>query len=237
MSTPKLRLPDGIRACLFDMDGVLTDTASVHAKAWKETFDDVLRARDGDDFRPFDIDADYGPHVDGKPREDGVRDFLASRGITLSEDEVDDIAERKTDAFREVIDRDGVKVFDGSARFVRAAREAGMRCIVVSASANTPLVLQKAGIDDLFDDRVDGTTLAEEHLKGKPAPDSFLRGAEKAGVEPAAAAVFEDALAGVEAGRAGHFGITVGVDRHHHPEALKEHGADVVVSDLAELLA
>jgi beta-phosphoglucomutase family hydrolase len=239
----RLGLPTTIRAGLFDMDGVLTDTASTHARAWKETFDEVLRAR-GDD-RPFDLGADYATYVDGKPREDGVRDFLRSRGIDLPEGEPDDppgddtvrgVGNRKNALVQRLIDEEGVKVYDGSVRFVRAARDAGLRTAVVSSSANTRLILDRAGLADLFDARVDGTTIADEHLAGKPAPDSFLRGAELLGVEPAQAAVFEDALAGVEAGRAGGFGLTVGVDRHGQPDALRAHGADVVVSDLAELL-
>ena len=238
-----LGIPATIRAGLFDMDGVLTDTASTHARAWKETFDAVLRAH-GDD-RPFDLGADYATYVDGKPREDGVRDFLRSRGIELPEGEPDDppgadtvrgVGNRKNARVQRLIDDEGVKVYDGSVRFLRAARDAGLRTAVVSSSANTLRILERAGLADLFDARVDGTTLADEHLAGKPAPDSFLRGAELLGVEPAQAAVFEDALAGVEAGRAGGFGLTVGVDRHGQPHALRAHGADVVVSDLAELL-
>jgi beta-phosphoglucomutase family hydrolase len=238
-----LGLPATIRAGLFDMDGVLTDTASTHARAWKETFDAVLHAH-GDD-RPFDLGADYATYVDGKPREDGVRDFLRSRGIDLPEGEPDDppgddtvrgVGNRKNALVQRLIDDEGVKVYDGSVRFLRAARDAGLRTAVVSSSANTPRILERAGLADLFDARVDGTTLADEHLAGKPAPDSFLRGAELLGVEPAQAAVFEDALAGVEAGRAGGFGITVGIDRHGQADELRAHGADVVVSDLAELL-
>jgi beta-phosphoglucomutase family hydrolase len=239
----RLGLPTTIRAGLFDMDGVLTDTASTHARAWKETFDEVLRAH-GDD-RAFDLGADYATYVDGKPREDGVRDFLRSRGIDLPEGEPDDppgndtvrgVGNRKNALVQRLIEEEGVKVYDGSVRFLRAARDAGLRTAVVSSSANTRRILERAGLADLFDARVDGTTLADEHLAGKPAPDSFLRGAELLGVEPAQAAVFEDALAGVEAGRAGGFGLTVGVDRHGQPDALRAHGADVVVSDLAELL-
>jgi beta-phosphoglucomutase family hydrolase len=239
----RLGLPTTIRAGLFDMDGVLTDTASTHARAWKETFDAVLRAH-GDD-RPFDLGADYATYVDGKRREDGVRDFLRSRGIDLPEGEPDDppgddtvrgVGNRKNALVQQLIDEEGVKVYDGSVRFLRAARDAGLRTAVVSSSANTRRILERAGLADLFDARVDGTTLADEHLAGKPAPDSFLRGAELLGVEPAQSAVFEDALAGVEAGRAGGFGITVGVDRHGQSDALRAHGADVVVSDLAELL-
>lgn len=240
-----LGLPDTIRACLFDMDGVLTDTASVHAEAWKRMFDEYLRERLGPDAEPFDVERDYGLYVDGKPREDGVRDFLASRGIELPKGTPDDGAEvdtihgvgkRKNVLVLKLIEERGVDVYEGSVRFVDAAREAGLKTAVVSSSANTKLILDKAGLADRFDARVDGVTLATEQIKGKPAPDSFLRAAELLGVAPAAAAVFEDALAGVAAGRAGGFGVTIGVDRHGQPDALREHGADIVVSDLAELL-
>ena len=241
-----LGLPDTIRACLFDMDGVLTDTASVHAEAWKRMFDEYLREQLGPDAEPFDIARDYGLYVDGKPREDGVRDFLASRGMKLPEGRSDDgpetetvhgVGKRKNVLVLKLIEERGVDVYDGSVRFVDTAREAGLRTAVVSSSANTKLILDRAGLSDRFDARVDGVTLATEQIKGKPAPDSFLRAAELLGVAPTAAAVFEDALAGVAAGRAGGFGVTVGVDRHGQPEALREHGADIVVSDLAELLA
>jgi beta-phosphoglucomutase family hydrolase len=241
-----IRLPDSVTACLFDMDGVLTDTASLHAEAWKRSFDAFLREYQGVDAQPFDIEADYEQHVDGKPREDGVRDFLASRGIDLPEGSPDDppeaatvtgVAKRKNVLVLALIDERGVDVYEGSVRFVKAAREAGMRTAVVSSSANTAHILEAAGMSDQFDARVDGVTLAEEKLRGKPAPDSFLRGAELVGVGPESAAVFEDAFAGVAGGRAGGFAVVVGVDRNGNPEALREHGADVVVSDLAELLA
>jgi beta-phosphoglucomutase family hydrolase len=241
-----VRLPETIRACLFDMDGVLTDTASVHAEAWKRMFDEYLRERLGADAEPFDIARDYGLYVDGKPRQDGVRDFLASRGIELPEGTPDDPAEvdtihgvgkRKNVLVLKLIEDRGVDVYEGSVKFVDAARAAGLKTAVVSSSANTKLILDSAGIADRFEARVDGVTLATEHIKGKPAPDSFLRAAELLEVPPAQAAVFEDALAGVAAGHAGGFGVTVGVDRHGQPDALREHGADIVVSDLAELLA
>jgi beta-phosphoglucomutase family hydrolase len=241
-----VRLPDTIRACLFDMDGVLTDTASVHAEAWKRMFDEYLRERLGADAEPFEIARDYGQYVDGKPRQDGVRDFLASRGIELPEGTPDDppevdtihgVGKRKNVLVLKLIEERGVDVYEGSVKFVDAARAAGLKTAVVSSSANTELILDSAGIADRFEARVDGVTLATERIKGKPAPDSFLRAAELLGVPPAEAAVFEDALAGVAAGHAGGFGVTVGVDRHGQPDALREHGADVVVSDLAELLA
>jgi len=243
-----LGLPDGTQACLFDLDGVLTQTAKVHAKAWKQMFDEFLQARakeTGEPFVPFDEHADYDEHVDGLPRADGVRNFLASRGITLPEGADDDspdattvhgLGNRKNQLVLAIIDRDGVQVYDGSVAYVRAARDAGLRCAVVSSSANARDVLQAAGILDLFDHVVDGHTTQEQGLKGKPAPDTFLAGARAVGVEPARAAVYEDALAGVQAGHAGRFGRVIGVDRAGQADALREHGADVVVEDLSELL-
>ncbi|MBV9350137.1 MAG: beta-phosphoglucomutase family hydrolase [Mycobacterium sp.] len=243
-----LGLPDGVHACLFDLDGVLTDTASVHTKAWTDMFDDYLRQRaerTGDEFVPFDPDKEYREYVDGKPREDGVRSFLESRGIELPEGDPDDppdketvygLGTRKNDAFQKTLHENGVKVFDGSRRYLEAVAEAGLAVAVVSSSANTRDVLQVAGIEQFVQQRVDGVTLREEHLEGKPAPDSFLRAAELLDVEPGAAAVFEDAISGVEAGRAGNFGFVVGVDRLGHGDELRRNGADVVVTDLAELL-
>ncbi len=243
-----LGLPDGIQALLFDLDGVLTKTAAVHAAAWKEMFDDFLRQRaesEGTPFVPFDIHDDYDEYVDGKPRSDGVRDFLRSRQIVLPEGGDEDppqaqtvrgLGNRKNVLVLERIERDGVEVFEGSRRYLDAAREAGARLAVVSSSANTAQVLEVTGIADYFEVRVDGITIVERGLKGKPAPDTFLYAASELGVEPAHAAVFEDALAGVEAGRAGHFGVVVGVDRVGQAAALAEHGADVVVQDVAELL-
>ena len=243
-----LGLPDGITALLFDMDGVLTNTATVHDRAWKQTFDEYLRARSkktGEPFREFDSDADYDEYVDGKPRYDGVRSFLESRDIHLPEGSPDDrpdqeticgIGNRKNDLVQSILEKDGVEVYDGSVRFVKAARDAGLRRAVVSSSANTAQVLKAAGIDDLFEARIDGNTINERHLKGKPAPDTFLAGAKALDTDAAHAVVFEDALAGVQAGRDGHFGYVVGVDRVGQADALKAHGASVVVTDLAELL-
>jgi beta-phosphoglucomutase family hydrolase len=231
-----LGLPDQIKACLFDLDGVITQTAKVHAKAWKQMFDEFLRKHDGDDFKPFDAHDDYDKYVDGKPREDGTRSFLESRGIELSDAEIKELGDRKNELVLKLIDEQGVEVYGGSVRYVKAAIDAGLRRAVVSSSANTKAVLKSAGLLDLFEEIVDGNTLAEEHLNGKPAPDSFLAGARKLGVEASQATVFEDALAGVEAGRAGNFGYVVGVDRVGQADALKAHGADVVVSDLEELL-
>jgi beta-phosphoglucomutase family hydrolase len=230
-----LGLPEGIIACLFDLDGVLTKTATVHAKAWKQMFDGYLQERDGAGLTPFDLHHDYDEFVDGKPREDGVRDFLKSRGIDADAATVKRLGDEKNALVQEIIDRDGVEVYDGSVAYVRRAKEAGLKLAVVSSSANAKPVLASVGLLDLFDDVVDGHAVAEDGLKGKPAPDTFLEGARRVGVEPAQAAVFEDALAGVEAGRAGAFGRVVGVDRVGQADALKQHGADVVVADLSEL--
>jgi beta-phosphoglucomutase family hydrolase len=243
-----LGLPDKVRACLFDLDGVLTDTASVHTKAWKAMFDAYLSERaerTGDKFIPFDAGADYRKYVDGKKREDGVKSFLDSRGIQLPDGNPDDpggaetiygLGNRKNEMFQKVLEKDGVEVFDGSRRYLEAVSAAGLGIAVVSSSANTRDVLEITGLDRFVQQRVDGITLREEHIKGKPAPDSYLRGAQLLDVPPDAAAVFEDALSGVEAGHAGNFGYVVGVDRVGQAEDLRRSGADVVVTDLAELL-
>jgi beta-phosphoglucomutase family hydrolase len=243
-----LALPDGVTACLFDLDGVLTQTAKVHDAAWKQMFDAYLReraARDGEPFVAFDPVGDYDEYVDGKPRYEGVRAFLASRGIELPEGSPDDppgaetiggLGNRKNEIVLSLIRTHGVEPYDGSVRYVRAARDAGLLRAVVSSSANARDVLAAAGIDDLFDARIDGIVAERDRLKGKPAPDTFLAGARAVGVTPSQAAVFEDALAGVEAGRAGKFRFVVGVDRVGQSEALRAHGADVVVRDLAELM-
>jgi beta-phosphoglucomutase family hydrolase len=243
-----LGLPDGIRGCLFDLDGVLTQTAKVHDAAWKEMFDDFLRQRaqrTGQPFVPFDPAADYDEYVDGKPRADGTRSFLESRGIELPEGTDDDppdaetihgLGNRKNILVLRKIRDDGVDAYPGSVRYVEAVKAAGLPRAVVSSSANCHDVLVAAHIDDLFDARIDGVVAEREHLRGKPAPDTFLAGARALGLKPTAATVFEDALAGVAAGRAGGFGFVVGVDRVGQAEALKQHGADVVVTDLAELL-
>ncbi|OBI72692.1 hypothetical protein A5663_07840 [Mycobacterium sp. E740] len=238
-----------MRAALFDLDGVLTDTASVHKKAWKAMFDDFLRRRSecsGEAFTPFDAQTDYLTYVDGKKREDGVRSFLESRSIELPEGDSDDgpqqetvagLGNRKNDMFQEVLQTDGIEVFDGSRRYLEAVSNAGLGIAVVSSSANTRQVLELTGLARFIQQRVDGVVLREENIPGKPAPDSFLRAAELLGVEPGQGAVFEDALSGVAAGRAGHFGVVVGVDRVGQAEALRDNGADIVVTDLAELLA
>jgi beta-phosphoglucomutase family hydrolase len=243
-----LGLPDSIHGCLFDLDGVLTKTAKVHDAAWKEMFDGFLRDRaaaTGQPFVPFDAVTDYDEYVDGKPRADGARSFLASRGIELPEGGEDDppdaqtihgLSNRKNQIVLRRIRADGVEAYEGSVRYVRAARDAGLHRAVVSSSANARDVLVAAGIEDLFEARIDGIVAEREHLRGKPAPDTFLAGARALRLEPKAAVVYEDALAGVAAGRAGGFGYVVGVDRAGQAEALAEHGADVVVTDLAELL-
>jgi beta-phosphoglucomutase family hydrolase len=237
-------LPDHIRAILFDLDGVLTGTAALHRDAWRATFDDFLRQRDGEGFTPF-TDRDYADHVDGRPRADGVRTFLESRGIQLPEGNPDDppdamtvngVGNRKNELVRKIMDERGVTPYPGSLRYLRAARDAGLPIAVVTSSANGAAVLDAAKLTPMIDALVDGLRLAKDHLRGKPAPDSFLAGARALGVEPANAAVFEDALAGVAAGRAGGFGYVVGVNRADQADALREHGADVVVDDLAELL-
>jgi Cof subfamily protein (haloacid dehalogenase superfamily)/beta-phosphoglucomutase family hydrolase len=235
----RLGLPPRTRACLFDLDGVLTQTARLHASAWKETFDEYLRARadkTGQQFVPFDPVHDYTAYVDGKLRVDGARAFLASRDIRPGDDELRALAGRKDERLVALIGQRHVETYAGSLRYLQAARAAGLRTAVVSASKHCPEVLASAGISDLFDARIDGNVAAAEHLAGKPAPDSYLAAARAVSVAPAEAVVFEDALAGVEAGRAGHFGYVVGVDRVGQAAALKRHGADVVVTDLAALM-
>ncbi|SCG45301.1 beta-phosphoglucomutase family hydrolase [Micromonospora inositola] len=243
-----LGLPAHVTACLFDLDGVLTQTARVHNAAWTETFNAFLRDRaaaTGEPYRPFDPGPDYNRYVDGKPRADGVRSFLASRGITLPEGTADDppeadtvhgVGNRKNVILLKRIHTDGVEVYPGSVAYLEAAAAAGLRRAVVSASANCRDVVAAAGLDRLLEARVDGVVARERGLRGKPHPDTFLAGAELLGVAPANAAVFEDALAGVAAGRAGGFGHVVGVDRVGQADELRAHGADVVVTDLAELL-
>ena len=243
-----LGLPDATRACMFDLDGVLTDTASVHAAAWKRMFDEFLAAharQQGVPLRPFDIVADYGAYVDGRPRMEGTRTFLASRGIELPEGGPDDppgaqtvygLSTAKNDLVQTLIQEQGVDVYPGSVRYLHAVRDAGLRTAVVSSSANAGQVLDVAGLSSLIDHRVDGVTAKERALAGKPAPDTFLAAAADLGVDPDQAVVFEDALAGVAAGRAGNFGRVIGVDRLGQADALRAQGADVVVTDLADLL-
>jgi beta-phosphoglucomutase family hydrolase len=244
----RLLLPEGITGCLFDLDGVITRTASLHAMAWKEMFDAFLSERGSDlggDARPFELPGDYTAYVDGRLRQDGVRAFLSSRGIALPDGTADDppsaetingLGMRKNDLFLQVLERDGAEVYDSSVALVRVALDAGLRRAVVSASRNCQALLESAGIDDLFEVRIDGEVAAERGLPGKPAPDTFLAAADDLGLRPAECAVFEDATSGVAAGRAGGFGHVVGVDRAGHRDDLLAHGADVVVDDLAELL-
>ena len=245
---PVLGLPPGVTACLFDLDGVLTQTALVHNAAWKQTFDEFLQAwseQHGEPYVPFDSGADYHDYVDGRPRADGVRTFLASRGITLPEgsphdgpDEqtVNGIGNRKNELVLTKIREGAVQVYPGSVRYLHAAKAAGLRRAVVSASANCEDVLEAAGIAQLIEARVDGITARAEHLPGKPAPDTFLYAAELLDTAPENCAVFEDAQAGVAAGKAGGFGIVVGVDRVGQADALRRNGADIVVQDLSDLL-
>ncbi|SIR70065.1 HAD family hydrolase [Williamsia sterculiae] len=243
-------LPDpsdsSITAALFDLDGVLTTTAELHQTAWKAVFDEVIAAQHPADDRPFS-ERDYLDHVDGRPRDDGVREFLKSRGIELPEGSPDDngldtvlgIGRRKNDLFLKTLDEKGVDPYPGSVRYLRAVRDAGFAIAVVTSSANGAAVLEAAGLTDYIDARIDGLTLADEHIAGKPAPDSYLAGAKALGVDAAAAAVYEDAVSGVRAGAAGHFGAVVGVDRvgdGRHDEDLRAGGATVVVRDLDELL-
>jgi beta-phosphoglucomutase family hydrolase len=241
-------LPPRIRACLFDLDGVLTETATVHAAAWKEMFDSFLKHRAAESDTPyvaFDAVSDYDAYVDGKSRADGTLSFLQSRSIDLPLGEIGDRADAKTiyglgNAKNAILIRrirhDGVQAYPSSVRYVQAVRSAGLATAVVSSSANCAEVLLAAGIADLFDTRIDGVTVAAHRLAGTPAPDTYLAAAAQLGVPPADAAVFEDALSGVAAGRAGGFGFVVGVDRVGQAVALRNHGADVVVGDLARLL-
>ncbi len=248
MVETRLGLPSSIRACLFDLDGVLTETATLHAKAWQQMFDGFLSARarsSGQPFVPFDVVSDYDQYVDGKPRDDGTRSFLDSRGIQLPEGTGEDpetaetiqgLAKRKNGILLALMREQGVKAYPGSVRYVRAVKSAGLRTAVVSSSENCHEMLIASGIEDLFDARIDGVVAVERHLAGKPAPDTFLAAARALGVTPAQAAVFEDALAGVAAGHAGRFGFVVGVDRVGQADELRRHGAEVVVTDLAALL-
>lgn len=243
-----LSVPPAITAGLFDLDGVITQTARLHAAAWKETFDSYLEERarrTGETLSPFALPDDYREHVDGKLREDGVKGFLAARGIHLppgspgdppTAETIRGLSARKNASFLDVLRREGVEVYPGSVRFVEEMRAAGWRRAVVSASRNCEALVDAAGIADLFEVRIDGVTAGRDNLAGKPAPDMFLAAAAALGVHPGECAVFEDALAGVEAGRRGAFGWVVGVDRTGNGDALRAHGADIVVTDLAQLL-
>jgi len=240
--------PDKFDAVFFDLDGVITATAKVHAKCWKIMFDEYLKKRSaekGEPFRPFDIETDYRLYVDGKPRFDGVRDFLTSRKIDLPEGTHEDppnaetvggLGNHKNDLINEVIKTDGVEAYEGTITLARQIRDAGIKIAVVTSSQNCDAVLKAIHITDLFDAKVDGNVIHEQNLAGKPAPDSFLEGAKRLGVEPARAVVVEDAISGVQAGRNGKFGLVIGVDRKGNAEELKKNGADIVVKDLSEFL-
>ncbi|MGH9306262.1 MAG: HAD family hydrolase [Acidimicrobiales bacterium] len=243
-----LGLPEDIRACLFDLDGVVTRTAVVHAAAWKEMFDAFLEqraAQEGEEFVPFDEHDDYDTYVDGKPRDDGTSSFLGSRHIDLPLGQPDDragtntirgLGQAKNEIVLRLIRTEGVKPYQGSVAYLQAVRRAGLVTAVVSSSTNCQDVLEAVQLEHFFDVRIDGLVAKEAGLDGKPAPDTFLAAASRLGVDPQAAAVFEDAIAGVEAGRAGGFGWVVGVDRVGQAEQLESHGADVVVDDLAKLM-
>ncbi len=234
-----LGLPSQITVALFDLDGVLTTTATVHQRAWTQAFDAFLAARparDGENHAPFTED-DYLRYVDGRPRTDGVRNFLAARGIAADDAVVDEVAEAKNALFLAVVARDGVAPYPDAVRYLEAARAAGLHIAVVTSSKNGAAVLEAAGLTGFVEQRVDGNTIVAEHLRGKPAPDSYLRGAELMGVPPERAAVFEDAISGVQAGAAGGFGAVVGIDRvgGDQAEQMTAAGATVVVADLDEL--
>lgn len=243
-----LKLPENIRACLFDMDGVLTQTAKVHSEAWKTMFDGFLKHRaehDGNTFVPFDIATDYVNYVDGRLRQDGVRTFLQSRGIQIPEGNPDDdetletiygLGNRKNKQVVQLIKTQGVETFADAITFLHAVRRAGIKTAVVSASKNTPDVLQVTNLADQFDFVMHGGIAAEMHLPGKPAPDTFLAAAEALGEPAANCAVLEDAISGVQAGKAGKFGYVIGVDRVDHGDELKANGADIVLRSLEELV-
>jgi beta-phosphoglucomutase family hydrolase len=239
---------DRYDAVLFDLDGVITNTAKIHAACWKKMFDEYLQQRAtqrGEAFRPFDIVTDYRLHVDGKPRYDGVRDFLTSRGIQLPEGSPDDppqaetvcgLGNRKNRLVTKAIEDMGVQAYEGSVRFVRRLRRDGFKVAIVSSSENCAAILKAAKLDDLFEVRVDGAMVEAEQLAGKPAPDTFLIGARLLGVEPARTVVVEDAISGVQAGLSGNFGLVIGVARKGDTEELARHGAHLVVNDLDELV-
>ena len=239
---------DQYDAVLFDLDGVITDTANLHATCWKQMFDEYLQKRarqTGEPFRPFDLAADYRLYVDGKTRFDGVRDFLRSRGIQLPEGDPDDPAEvetvcglgnRKNDLVNRAIADEGVKPYEGTVQFIHQLRRNGFKTAVVTSSQNCAAVLKAAKLDDFFEVRVDGNTIHEQRLAGKPAPDTFLMAARLLGVEPTRTVVIEDALSGVEAGCNGKFGLVIGIARKGNAEELKRHGAHLVVDDLGELV-
>jgi len=249
MSSEKpLVTSDSFDAVLFDLDGVLTATAEVHASCWKKTFDHYLQlraAKNNEPFQPFDLNRDYSSYVDGMPRFDGVKSFLESRGIDLPYGHPDDppdreticgIGNRKEDLLIKTLKTVGVQVYEGSVAWVRHLRSTGIKTAVVSSSKNCQAVLEAGGIDDLFDARVDGHIVEDQKLPGKPAPDTYLHASALLHASPRRAVIVEDAIVGVQAGRNGGFGLVIGVDRKNHGEALRENGADVVVTDLKEML-
>ncbi len=250
MSAKPSVTPANFDAVLFDLDGVLTATAKVHAASWKKTFDEYLKQRadkNNEPFKPFDLDQDYSLYVDGKPRYEGVKSFLESRDIHLPYGDPSDppdreticgIGNRKEELVLKTLKNEGVEVYDGSVAWVKQLRQAGIKIAVVSSSKNCQAVLQAGGIEDLFDDRVDGHTVEDQKLPGKPAPDTFLKAAEFLGAPPKRAVVVEDAISGVQAGRNGKFGLVIGVNRkdQSHADGLRENGADIVVNDLREML-
>ena len=239
---------DRYDAALLDLDGVITDTAGVHAACWKQMFDEYLQERAtqrGEVFRPFDVATDYRLYVDGKPRFDGVRDFLTSRGIQLPEGSPDDppqaetvggLGNRKNDLVNKIIEEKGVEPYEGSVKLIHQLRRHGFKIAVVTSSQNCTAVLKAAKLEDFFDVQVDGNMIHAQHLAGKPAPDTFLTAAKLLGVEPTRAVVIEDAISGVEAGSAGNFGLVIGVARKGNAEELRRHGAHLVVNDLSELV-
>jgi beta-phosphoglucomutase family hydrolase len=234
-------------AVLLDLDGVITDTASIHARCWKRMFDEYLQKRaaeKGEAFHPFDADTDYRLYVDGKPRFDGVRDFLTSRGIHLPEGGPDDppeaetvygLGNRKNELVNKIIEETGVEPYEGSVKLIAQLRHRGFKIAVVTSSQNCTAVLQAARLNEFFDVQVDGNTIHAQKLAGKPAPDTFLMAAKLLGVAPARAIVIEDALSGAEAGSAGGFGVVIGVARKGNNNELRQHGAHLVVNDLGEL--
>src|SRR5215831_9604390 len=239
---------DKYDAVLLDLDGVITDTANLHAACWKQMFDEYLQKRatkTGQAFAPFDLVKDYRLYVDGKQRFDAVRDFLASRSIVLPEGSTDDppeaetvggLGNRKNDLVNAIIEERGVEAYEGSVRLIQQLRHQGFKIAVVTSSQNCTAVLRAAKLDAFFDIQVDGNMILAEHLAGKPAPDTFLKAAKLLGVEPSRAVVIEDALAGVEAGSAGSFGLVIGVARKGNADELRHHGAHLVVNDLGELV-
>ena len=236
-------------AVLFDLDGVLTDTAKMHATCWKKMFDEYLQKRaaeKGEPFRPFEITTDYKHYVDGKPRFDGVRDFLKSRGILLSQGAPNDwpqketvcgLGNRKNELVNEMIDTVGVEAYEGTVAFLHHVRHEGFKTAVVTSSQNCESVLKAAKISELFDAKVDGITIAHQNLNGKPAPDSFLKAAKILGISAARGVVVEDAISGVQAGAKGGFGLVIGVARKGNADELKKNGAHIVVNDPGEMLS